>query len=107
MREVSTQAFASARADGAVTIDVREPGEYLAGHVPGAHLMPMGEVAARATELPRKAPVYVICANGNRSLTIADLLIRHGYDARSVRGGTSAWESAGYPVVRGAHSDVA
>ncbi|HSJ21296.1 MAG TPA: rhodanese-like domain-containing protein [Nocardioidaceae bacterium] len=107
MREVSTQAFASARADGAVAIDVREPGEYLAGHVPGARLMPMGEVAAGAAELPRDTPVFVICANGNRSLTIADLLIRRGYDARSVRGGTSAWESAGYPVVRGAHSDVA
>jgi rhodanese-related sulfurtransferase len=107
MREVSTQAFASARADGAVTIDVREPGEYLAGHVPGARLMPMGEVTARVAELPRTTPVYVICANGNRSLTIADLLIRQGCDARSVRGGTSAWEAAGYPVVRGAHSDVA
>jgi rhodanese-related sulfurtransferase len=107
MREVSTQAFASARADGAVTIDVREPGEYLAGHVPGARLMPMGEVTARVDELPRTAPVYVICANGNRSLTIADQLIRDGYDARSVRGGTSAWEAAGRPVVRGTHSDVA
>lgn len=107
MREVSIQAFASARADGAVTIDVREPGEYLAGHVPGVRLMPMSEVPARVDELPRSTPLFVICANGNRSLTIADILNRQGFDARSVRGGTSAWESAGYPVIRGAHSDVA
>jgi len=107
MREVSTQAFASARADGAVTIDVREPGEYLAGHVPGVRLLPMSEVGTRLDELPRNAPLYVICANGNRSLAIADMLLREGFDARSVRGGTSAWEAAGYPVIRGAHSDVA
>jgi rhodanese-related sulfurtransferase len=107
MREVSTQAFASARADGAVTIDVREPGEYRYGHVPGALLIPVSEVAARVDEVPRRDPLYVICANGNRSLTIVDLLVRQGYDARSVRGGISAWEAAGYPVVRGAHADVA
>lgn len=107
MREVSIQAFASARADGAVTIDVREPAEYLAGHVPGVRLMPMSEVLARAGELPRNAPLYVVCATGNRSLTVADALIREGFDARSVAGGTSGWESAGYPVIRGAASDVA
>jgi rhodanese-related sulfurtransferase len=107
MREVSTQRFASARADGAVAIDVREPGEYLAGHVPGVRLLPMGEVGARLDELPRNTPLYVICATGNRSLTVTDLLVRQGFDARSVRGGTSAWEAAGHPVIRGAHSDVA
>lgn len=107
MREVSSNAFASARADGAVTIDVREPGEYLAGHVPGVRLMPMGEVPARMGELPRNSPVYVICQSGNRSQVIADLLVREGFDARSVAGGTSAWESLGYPVVRGPASDVA
>jgi rhodanese-related sulfurtransferase len=107
MREVSTQAFASARADGAVTIDVRTPAEFLSGHVPGARLMPMDEVFARAHELPRSAPVFVICATGNRSLTIADMLGRLGFDARSVAGGTASWQSSGYPVVRGAASDVA
>lgn len=107
MREVSTQAFASARADGAVTIDVRTPGEYLAGHVPGARLMPMDEVFARTHELPRNAPLFVVCATGNRSLAIADMLRRQGLDARSVAGGTAGWESAGYPVVRGGVSDVA
>ncbi len=107
MREVSTKAFASARADGAVTIDVREPDEYVAGHVPGVRLMPMSEVGPRIGELPRTDPVYVICQNGNRSLVVADQLIRQGFDARSVAGGQSAWASLGYPVVRGAVADVA
>lgn len=107
MREVSTSAFASARAAVTVTIDVREPDEYLAGHVPGVRLMPMGEVPFRLAELPRTGPVFVICQSGNRSQAIADLLVRQGLDARSVAGGTSAWESLGYPVVRGPASDVA
>ena len=107
MREVSSHTFASARADGAVTIDVREPDEYVAGHVPGARLMPMGEVPSRLTELPRARPVYVICQSGNRSQAIAHLLVRQGFDARSVAGGTTAWEALGYPVVRGAVADVA
>ena len=107
MREVSTHAFASARADGAFTIDVREPGEYVAGHVPGVRLMPMGEVPSRLAELPRNRPVHVICQSGNRSRAITDLLVREGFDARSVAGGTSGWESLGYPVVRGAAADVA
>lgn len=107
MREVSIKAFASARADGAVTIDVREPGEYLAGHVPGVRLVPMSELAARLDELPRNQPLYLICQTGNRSLDVAGFLAREGFDARSVAGGTSGWQAAGYPVIRGAHADVA
>ena len=107
MREVSTHEFASACADGAFAIDVREPGEYVSGHVPGVRLMPMGEVPSRLAELPRNRPVYVVCQSGNRSRTIADLLVRQGFDARSVAGGTSGWESLGYPVVRGPVADVA
>ena len=42
MSEVDLEAFAAAHADGATVIDVREPGEYVGGHVPGAVLMPMG-----------------------------------------------------------------
>lgn len=107
MREVGIHVFAAARADGALAIDVREPHEYLAGHIPGVRLLPMGQVADRLAELPRNAPVYVVCQSGNRSLQVTDLLLREGYDARSVAGGTSGWESAGLPVIRGAHADVA
>jgi rhodanese-related sulfurtransferase len=51
-------------------------------------------------------PVYVICASGNRSLAAADYLIRTGIDARSVAGGTAAWQRAGLPVVRGTRTTV-
>lgn len=104
MREVDLVRFAAARRDGAIVIDVREPSEYLAGHVPGAELVPFGRLADRAEELPRTAPVYVICASGHRSKAAADFLTGTGVDAWSVAGGTNAWASAGYPVLRGRHS---
>jgi rhodanese-related sulfurtransferase len=105
--ETDVRALAAARADGAVVIDVREPGEYEAGHVPGARLIPLGELPARAGELPRSRRVYVICASGNRSAPAAEWLARAGWNAVSVAGGTSAWQRAGNPVVTGARADVA
>jgi rhodanese-related sulfurtransferase len=97
----SIHELAAAQADGAPVIDVREPGEYVGGHVPGAVLVPMGQLPARVGELDRHRPVYIICATGNRSSAMADYLRRVGVDARSVNGGTSAWLQAGRPVVTG------
>lgn len=98
---VPVEALAAARADGAVVLDVREPHEYVAGHVPGARLVPEGTVSARLADLPRSERVFVICQSGNRSARVADLLERHGVRAHSVVGGTSAWQAAGHPVVTG------
>jgi len=106
MREVDLTTFTTAHRGGALVIDVREPAEYAAGHVPGARPIPAGQLPARLGELPRTAPVYVICASGNRSLAAVDILTRAGVDAWSVAGGTSAWTRAGHPVVRGAHATV-
>ncbi|MCK6210763.1 rhodanese-like domain-containing protein [Georgenia sp. EYE_87] len=106
MAEVSIDQFTAARADGALVVDVREPAEYVEGHVPGALLVPLGTVPARAGELPTNQPVYVICASGNRSLRAADYLERVGVDARSVQGGTKGWIRAGNPVVTGSHADL-
>lgn len=104
MTDVSIDAFAAAHADGAAVIDVREPGEYVAGHVPGAVLVPMGQLAIRLGDLDRSRPVYLICATGNRSSAMADFLSNMGFDARSVSGGTTAWQAAGRPVVSGARA---
>jgi rhodanese-related sulfurtransferase len=63
--------------------------------------LPMGQLPARASELPHHQPVYVICASGNRSLSAAAYLARAGVDAWSVAGGTGAWQRTGRPIVRG------
>jgi rhodanese-related sulfurtransferase len=104
-REIDVQRFAAAHADGALVLDVREPHEYVAGHVPGARLLPLGTVSARAGDLPTDRQVFVICASGNRSCTAAGLLAAAGVDAVSVIGGTNAWSRSGRPVVRGPHED--
>ncbi len=107
MREVPLERFAAARADGACVVDVREPAEYVAGHVPGGRLLPADTAVTNVHVLPRRKPVYVVCASGNRSRAVAEELARAGLDAWSVAGGTSAWQQAGLPVVRGPRADVA
>jgi rhodanese-related sulfurtransferase len=102
MREIDIHEFAAAHAAGASVIDVREPGEYVAGHVPGARLVPMGQLPSRLQELDRDQPVYVVCASGNRSKSMTSLLHQQGFDAVNVAGGTSAWIQSGHPVRTGA-----
>src|SRR5680860_680832 len=58
----------------------------------------MGLPASRTQVLDRARPVYVICAPGNRSLSVTDLLRVAGFNAYSVSGGTSAWARSGRPV---------
>ena len=99
--EVDLAAFASARREGAVVLDVRNPDEYEAAHVPGAMLIPLGELAARQDEIPEGDPLYVICAAGGRSLSAARALVDAGYRAVSVAGGTNGWIDRGGEVVSG------
>lgn len=107
MREVDLSTFVAAHADGAVVIDVREPFEYVSGHVPGAQLVPLSRLPQQATSFPRDGAVYIICATGNRSLAAADFLARFGVNALSVAGGTSAWIRSGRPVERGMEAAAA
>jgi rhodanese-related sulfurtransferase len=102
--ETSLDEFATAHAEGAVTVDVREPDEYAGGHVPGALNIPLSTLGQQTGTLAAKAadaPVFVICASGNRSKSGAGLLSKAGMDARSVAGGTSGWTRAGHPVTPG------
>ncbi|WP_338692768.1 rhodanese-like domain-containing protein [Streptomyces sp. Q6] len=101
MREVDLDVLASELAQGAFAIDVREPDEYAAGHVPGVRTAPLSELGAHLAALPADRPVYVICASGNRSAWAAEQLEGAGFHAISVAGGTSGWIRAGRPVVRG------
>lgn len=101
MREIDAAGLEAALSEGGRLIDVREPEEYAQVHVPGAVLIPMGQLTARMNELDRGKPVYVICASGNRSRAMTDLLLAANYDAVNVTGGTTAWLRTGRPVNRG------
>lgn len=98
MRETTIDELATALDEGASVIDVREPAEFREGHVPGAINIPMAQVSDRLDEIERDRPVHVVCASGNRSSAMTDLLTANGYDARNVAGGTSAWVDSGRSI---------
>jgi thioredoxin 1 len=100
-REISADDFVAVHAGGAAVVDVREPAEYRAGHVPRALLVSLGRLPEKLDEVPKDGPVYVICASGNRSLRATDFLRQNGIEAYSVAGGTSAWQNAGREIVTG------
>ncbi len=87
--------------DGAVVIDVREPGEYQGGHIPTATLLPVNSVFARREELPKDKKILFVCAVGQRSALAAEMAAAAGLPADhlyTLDGGTDAWKKAGQPV---------
>jgi hydroxyacylglutathione hydrolase len=80
-------------------IDVRQPGEYGAGHVPSAVNAPLASVEEDSTEFDPNRRTAVICAGGFRSSAATSVLERLGFKKLlNVLGGTGAWIKAGYPV---------
>lgn len=100
--EIDIAEAARRHATGTPVIDVREPDEYLDGHVPGAPLIPLGAVEARVDEVPATGEVLIVCKSGGRSRKAAELLRARGIDAVNIAGGTMAWIEAGHAVVTGA-----
>ena len=99
--EIDIAEAARRHAAGTPVIDVREPDEYVEGHVPGAPLIPLGSVPERVGEVPTAGEVLVICKAGGRSRNAAAFLRGQGIDAVNIAGGTSAWIEAGHRVVTG------
>lgn len=98
---VTVQDLANAQESNPFILDVRQPEEFAEGHVPNAVLIPLGELKARASEVPGDVPVYVICRSGNRSRQASEILIQLGFkDVRNVDGGVLAWQEAGYELLK-------
>jgi len=85
--------------DGALLLDVREPDEWAAGHAPDAVFVPMKEVQARQSELPKDRQIVTICRSGGRSAAVTEALNAWGFDSVNLAGGLQAWETAGLPLV--------
>ncbi|MEX2245817.1 MAG: rhodanese-like domain-containing protein [Dehalococcoidia bacterium] len=84
-----------------VVIDVREPHEYQAGHVPGATLIPVNSVFARREELPKDKKIVFVCAVGQRSALAAEMAAAAGVPSDrlyNLEGGTDRWVKDGEPV---------
>ena len=87
-------------------IDVRTPAEYESVHVEEARLVPLDALDPQAVISQRRAgsphPLYIICKSGGRSAQACQKFQKAGFNnVVSVDGGTSAWEQAGLPVIRG------
>jgi len=93
IKTISTTELAENMSAGSVVlIDVREPYEFAAGHVPHAVNVPLGQIRAQAGRFDSSAETYVICQSGSRSATATKWLMKVGFtNVASVRGGTSAW----------------
>lgn len=99
--EIDIAEFADRLAGGARVVDVREPDEYAAGHVPGADLVPLSTVPEHLDRFAGDGPTYVICQVGGRSMRAAEFAAGQGYDVVNVAGGTSAWIASGRDVIIG------
>jgi sulfur-carrier protein adenylyltransferase/sulfurtransferase len=88
--------------NGAVVVDVREPEEWSAGHIPGAKHVPKSYLESRieGTVPDREQHVILYCQSGNRSAWAARTLIEDlGYDnVESMTGGFTLWKDRGYEV---------
>jgi hydroxyacylglutathione hydrolase len=98
---VDAETAKKALMDGALAIDVREPDEYEAGHVPDALHIPLGQISAQIGEVPMERPALVYCGVGERSASAVSLFERAGYkDVLNLKGGYTAWRKAGLPKER-------
>jgi rhodanese-related sulfurtransferase len=97
--EVTPEHTESALADaGAQVVDVREPYEREAGHIPGSVHIGLQELAARAQTLDRDRPVIFTCRTGARSLMAAQAFRQAGFDAWSMAGGLELWVAEGREI---------
>ncbi|MEX2430976.1 MAG: rhodanese-like domain-containing protein [Dehalococcoidia bacterium] len=73
-------------------LDVRESWETEICQIPGSINIPMGEIPARAAEIPTDKPVVCICHHGGRSLQVAHFLEQKGISGvENLTGGVEAW----------------
>jgi molybdopterin/thiamine biosynthesis adenylyltransferase/rhodanese-related sulfurtransferase/molybdopterin converting factor small subunit len=86
--------------DRFLLLDVREPHEYLICNIPGAKLIPLGELPKRVNELDTAVDIVVHCKSGMRSAKACDFLRQSGFrKVRNMTGGILAWSEKVDPSV--------
>jgi rhodanese-related sulfurtransferase len=79
--------------DSLVIVDVREPAEFAARHIPGARLIPYQAARDRVLQaLQRQDHVVFVCHDGPMGAELAQILVAHGYPfVANLKGGMAAW----------------
>lgn len=97
-------AWVEENVDAVQVLDVREPDEYSGplGHIRGARLIPLGELAGRTDELDKNRPIVAVCRAGGRSAQATLILQQAGFDkVANLSGGMLRWRAEGCPVEGG------
>ena len=87
--------------EDALMLDVRETGEWSAGHIPGARHITLAQLEKRMSEIEKfkDRPIIICCASGNRSSSACGQLKKGGFQkVFSLSGGISAWLEANLPL---------
>ena len=85
----------------ALILDVRDDGEYLAGHILNSMPIPLSKLGGRMDELEKyqEQPIVVVCRSGNRSVSACAALGKRGFtQAYNLAGGIIAWQKANLPL---------
>jgi len=82
-------------------LDVRSQDEWEKGHIAGSKRIYVGVLEKKLQEVPTRYPVVIICKSGNRSSLAASILLRDGrMNIFNLLGGITAWQNAGYKIVK-------
>ena len=85
-----------------VLVDIREPDEFVSGHVPGAVNLPLSRLTPAALPKPADKKVVIMCRSGNRSGRLASMLPKVGReDIIDYSGSMIDWTRRGGPIVKG------
>ncbi|MFE9418611.1 rhodanese-like domain-containing protein [Streptomyces griseofuscus] len=90
-------------------IDVRTPGEYAGGHIPGALNIPLDQLDRALPgirDAAERGEVLVVCASGARSENACRKLAEQGVHTATLAGGTGAWAAQGQELERPVACDV-
>ncbi len=91
-------------AQGALVVDVRQPEEWMTGHIPQAELVPLDGIylfGRAIAEYPRDRDLILVCEQGHRSLSAAEIALVAGHTrVYNLVGGMSAWRAQKLPVAR-------
>jgi NADPH-dependent 2,4-dienoyl-CoA reductase/sulfur reductase-like enzyme/rhodanese-related sulfurtransferase len=75
----------------ALVLDVREPDEFAAGHIPNAINLPLSQLRSRLGELPRERELWICCVVGQRAYYATRFLAQRGYRVRNLSGGYTTY----------------
>jgi rhodanese-related sulfurtransferase len=85
--------------EDALVVDVRDPGEYAAGHILGAKNVPLSRIGDSEVGKRKERPVIVYCDTGARSAKAIAALKGQGYSrVANLSGGIGGWQQAGLPI---------